>query len=703
VSWEEVERSLAASDAEERRRTTATLAERRGSPPAAILLRALGDADWRVRREAVNAAIALAPDVQVLDTLLSALEPGDNVGLRNSAVDALAGFGVHAIGPLARTLPRLDADGRKLVVDALARGTRPEALPVLQSLLADPDANVRNATVEAIAAIGDSCAEDAIRILEVCLESKDRWEQLAALDGLNRLAAVVPWERLAPLMSDAILLPATIVAAGRSGAAEAVEPVVQQLATARGRSWEDALDALVQLTRSGDLARERAKQVVLTLGDADRARVLQCVRAEERPLAHRRLALLVAGLFGTPDVATLAVEVLDDDQLAADAEAVLGELGSACVPALVAAARAPSASLRAHAVELLAPLSGFDEDARAATWTALGDDSPHVVAAAITALAVAGDGDTLVAAAQRIVPSAPAVVHQAAHHALVALARRHPERARELARRITPDSAEAEAAVAVIEALGSPVRGSAAQDVEFLSATLSSEHSSLRRAALAALSTLGSPAALEPMAMALTDEEAEVRLAAVRGLGRLRDASGVPLGFAALSALVARGEDAELRAAAVRALGELGDERALPVLAQSVKGEPRVAVAALEALSSLPVARRIDVVAPALAHAEPDVVKAALRAVAADSEAQTVGQLARGLDHASREVRRLAAELMGRSGSVEVLGHLRGRLAIETEALVREALSKAILDVESSGGRRMTAPPPSLPRGRPGR
>jgi len=205
------------------------------------------------------------------------------------------------------------------------------------------------------------------------------------------------------------------------------------------------------------------------------------------------------------------------------------------------------------------------------------------------------------------------------------------------------------------------------------------------------------------MSMALTDEEAEVRLAAVRGLGRLRDADGIPLGFAALSALVARGDDAELRAAAVRALGELGDERALLVLAACVKGEPRVAVAALEALSVLPLARRIDLVTPALAHSDPDVVKAALRALAADSEASAAGHLARGLDHASREVRRLAAELMGRSGSLEVLGHLRGRLAVETEALVREALNKAILDVESSGGRRMTAPPPSLPRGRPSR
>ncbi len=86
-----IARDLDSSDPEERRRAVARLAGVGGRPSVLVLIKALGDQDWRVRKEATAVAIARAPSPDVLAALVGALRPGDNVGLRNAAVEALGG------------------------------------------------------------------------------------------------------------------------------------------------------------------------------------------------------------------------------------------------------------------------------------------------------------------------------------------------------------------------------------------------------------------------------------------------------------------------------------------------------------------------------------------------------------------------------------------------------------------------------------
>ena len=83
-------RVLASGEPEERRRAVARIAE---LPPAARvspLLSALGDTDWRVRKEAISVAAELGPEPDLLSALADVFSPGDNVGLRNATVEALA-------------------------------------------------------------------------------------------------------------------------------------------------------------------------------------------------------------------------------------------------------------------------------------------------------------------------------------------------------------------------------------------------------------------------------------------------------------------------------------------------------------------------------------------------------------------------------------------------------------------------------------
>ena len=111
----ELEAGFASDDPESRRRAVEFLRDTLREPHAEelaldaevasrYLLRALGDSDWRVRKQAIEVARWLAPSPELLNGLLCAFEPGDNVGLRNAAVEALGAFSESAVQALASKL-----------------------------------------------------------------------------------------------------------------------------------------------------------------------------------------------------------------------------------------------------------------------------------------------------------------------------------------------------------------------------------------------------------------------------------------------------------------------------------------------------------------------------------------------------------------------------------------------------------------------
>src|SRR5690606_35829233 len=131
MTEQDISAGLRSEDPEERRRATARLGELEEDPDARGLLLALGDPDWRVRKEAVSVARRAAPSPAVLRGLVEAIGPGSNVGLRNAAVEALPAFGADAVDALAVALPNLDQDSRKLATEALANCEHPTAFLIL--------------------------------------------------------------------------------------------------------------------------------------------------------------------------------------------------------------------------------------------------------------------------------------------------------------------------------------------------------------------------------------------------------------------------------------------------------------------------------------------------------------------------------------------------------------------------------------------
>jgi HEAT repeat protein len=640
---------------------------------------------------------ALPASPEVLELLVELLRPGDDVGARNSAVEALASFGVHAIPALARELGVLDADGRKLAVEVLGRSARPEALPVLEALLGDADPNVRAAAIEAVAAVGESAAGAAITLLADRLVSEDRFERLAALSGLNRLLASVPWAQLEPLARDPILLPEVLRAAARAGDAQAVPALVAALSSAERDDLVALLAPLAELSRASAVAHRELLEAARGASSRVVDAVLALVADEDAPLELRRDALAAAPLLAGPRAAPVAIAALAEDSLAEVAERSLSELGTAAVPALVAGVSAPAAAQRAACAALLGPLVGVEPEANAAVKRALSDPAPEVVAAALDSLALAGDAHTLAEACALL--SAGPLVARAAHRAVVVVARRFPDAGATLVSLADPSAASAEAAALVIESQGLGV-----PDLElrrrFLASALDNELPAARRAALLALAVVGGAESVPAVAFAAGDEEPDVRSQALRTLGALTRTTRSEAGYVRLTEIVTSPGEPELVAEAARALGSVGDPRAVPVLAGLVGSEPLLAVAAIDALGAFSPTERLGCVEGALGHSDSEVVKAAQRVLAASPEAASVEALGATVDHEDWEVRRLAAELLCALGGDRALELLRGRLTVEEHALVHDELIRAIAELETAAGRRRTAPPPSLRGGR---
>jgi HEAT repeat protein len=689
MSVASITKALALEDPEERRRATASLRDVPPEEGIGLVIRALGDDDWRVRKEAIAVAIAHAPAPVVLKALVSSLGPSDNVGLKNAAVEAIAAHGADAVDALAASLAELDADGRKLAAEALSKTGIVQALFVLKGLIRDADPNVRIAAVEAVAALGASDPKVAANILEGCLDSSDSFLRLAALDGLRALGVVMTWDRLSRLRSEPMLEPAVLAAAGHTADERAARALVDAIDRARGGTLFVILKSVVELARSGH-DKALALQTMAKRLEPSAVERIFALASQPEDSEDRLTALLACGALGVQGAAELAILALDDELLEGAAEETLDWLGAPAVPALIERARTAESATRAICLEIAARLADAASAPRVREeiHAGLSDPAPEVVRAALGAEAIVGDASALADVAACLIREGSGPLKRAAESSLAVLAARFPDPARALAAAASPS--EAHVVAVVVRVVGAPVRGSLAADVEFLSAALSSATPQVRRVSLQALAEVGGELAVEPIAFAVTDEEPEVRLSAVRALGRVRGADGAPLGTSHLIGLVERAVEPDLVSQALLSLGETGDPRALPILRPFMRsGDPTAAVAAIEALGAFPEARRVEALIEGLSHVAAEVVKAALLSLGESSDPRVLLHLGACLDHEAWDVRRLVADLLARYGG-PAAGPLRARLAVEDDPLVREAIGRAL---ERVAGVRKSTPP----------
>ncbi len=669
---------LQQAEPEARRVAVQQISKVQGREAPELLLSALGDDDWRVRKEATLVAPGLARRDEVVASLVAALEDTVNIGLRNAAVEALVAIGPDAVHATIDALGRLDADARKLAAEVLAGVPDLNGTAALTRALQDDDANVRVAAAEALgraASAGEESRAMAIDALVAALATGDPFLKIAVLDSLARLESRLPWSLFAPYVEDPLLRRYAIAAAAGSREPAAVQALAKAAGDRSPTIAREAFVAFGEVVAGGcddtELLAGARRALVGATSAHENAR--RSAVEPEDPRA-RGGALLLLGLLGEPDDVAALVDALGDDAVAERADLALRLFGPDSVRPLLAAARKAKPAVHAAALGLVASLEGAPVgDVRKALRQGVDDPSTEVVACAVESLGPLGEARDLRRLA-KLVWHDDERIAAAATNAVCEIAARHVEAARSLLRDGESGHDPLVLGSILLGAIAStqPLRD---EDVRLLQRALSHDQPHVRRAAIDALALSGGDAAAEAVTFALADEEREVQLAAARALGRLGRAE-------TLVRVVGDTRDPVLTATALRALGDADPERALssarPLVGHS---DAAVACAAVEAIGQLrsTISRGAceDALFAALEHPDEEVVKLSLSLVGAQPGARALARLGLCLDHTSSEVRCVAAELLGQDSSPGARALLRARYEREKDQLVRAAIASA--------------------------
>lgn len=693
-SEQEIELALTSADAEVRRHGVEKLATEALKGRAPLLVKCMADSDWRVRKEAVRIAKALSPAPDVMSSLLATFTDSDHVGQRNAAVEALAVYGESVVDELGRRLGAFDADAKKLAAEVLGSSGEARAFLPLSQLLVDVDPNVQMAGIEAVAALGAVDPEEAFHLLEAALRSSHAMLRLAALGGLNTLQLALPVPHIASMLSDPILRPTALLALGLTGDVVAVPMLVDELNRGPGAAFREALIALATLGKSGENLQ---RAVEAALSKAPRATELVEAQAASRgeDLVWCKSAVFLCGLQKTPRSAEILVSRLGDADMEAEAEAALASLRELGVLALVRVIPEADVEEAFGLLEILArlPRNGSLAEVDAVLLRLLSEGDSRQARWVLTAAARHGGEAMISALLPWLRQEVPPSVRKVAVQAFGELTSNFPESARRAVLSADPQSL---AWPIVVATLGKPVHTEPDVDIAHLKQLLATDDKTMRRLAVEALAALAEPSAVEVLALALTDEEPEVQVAALGALGSLRAENGSSPGALPLISLIAQTEEDRLLIPAIRALGNTNDSRALEVLRSMLsRPEPLCALTAIEALVGLKSPFRSEALADALEHSAPDVVKLALEALVVEFGSQAAPHVRFCLEHPLREVRDFAAHLAAAVPGMDP-DVIRLRLRSEPDSQVHAALLRTLNQLEgrpSSRAPRLSPPP----------
>lgn len=526
MDLQEIRCAIQSADEEIRRSALYSLRDIPAHDSQAIVFAAMGDASWRVRKEAVECYIHSKPDLNSIEQLLSFLRNEDNAGLRNSAAEAVIRLGSAAVSPLMHMVQDHDADVRKFIIDVMGAIGDKTFVPVLLEALNDPEVNVASAAAEQLGALGDTKAAE--KLMQAILARDEVLFRFSALGALGALAKPVTVPAALSKLADQDILK---------------KAVYECLGTI---SDESSLKLLL----NGFLCRQRncraaAVKALYKIYARSSSRSQLIIRESLQLLRGNDILTGLLGLFDKSDVILteallwaavmtkdarfipLLIEAYADERTADDALSALKGFGREALHEIISRYSTLDEIGRSGLCILIADCgySGFND----VIQKALHDTSAQVRKAAATAVGKLG----LIAC----IPDLIALI----------------------------DDSEAHVYAAAASSLQALVMISRSAILSEVSRFCSSKESHHRKAAALLLASLGEQ---DRLLLLIKDEDPQVRKAAVSAIGASRvETSGSML------VLALADEDADVRIAVADALGNLHDYTTLDALEQALNDE----------------------------------------------------------------------------------------------------------------------------------
>jgi HEAT repeat protein len=647
----------------------------------------LGDADWRVRKAAVERLITRGWDPPIQEMLIGSLQDGENPGRRNSAFEALVGSGSSSTQRLIVEISSADVDVRKLVVDALAAIGDPTSRDALCGAMQDGDPNVRAAAAEALGVVGG--AAEVERLMSVAMaDGEDVLVRLSALRALARLGASIGVGDLADALGHSLLRAAAFELLGHSTDPAALDALFKGLSTGGRSSREKAMAALLRQHAGLDDRDAEALQARIR-EEARSSETLipaTCDQLEDADLAGQMVLIQFLGLMRDARVVLPILMAGRDEAIEELADATLVALGDLIPGTLGDAWSELSSGEKARACTLLGKVGGERAD-RILVDTLTSLDGALRCRAAC-ALAEGGYFDRILDLA-RCLESAAQSEDADGHDEVATIVGAIVHLAEQA------KASDSAVDVQLIEVLSSrlggasePVRLAIAQvlarigriqDEDVIGYLLKDESSAVRRAAVLALGRFGFAHARDSIRLALADESSAVRIAAAKVLGE----SGCLEAIEELNGLVVD-EDARVVAVAIRAVGRLyrGGEAATEaiyrVIGEALAADPIVALAGVDALTEVGGPRAGTLVRLALQRPEPDVVRAAVACLNSHGDQEGLAEATSLIAHPDWSVRAEAAQVLSARGFRQSLPAMLRRLEVEDDPFVRQVMLRSI-------------------------
>lgn len=657
---EHLRRKLENVDAEERREAAVDLS-RAGRGAVPLLLRALGDTDWRVRKTAVEGLVALGGE-EVTTGLVHRLSAEDNAGARNSAIEALIQIGVPAVAPLLPLLETADPDVRKFAVDVLGDIRDARAVPRLIDTLNDTDENVRVAAAEALGKLRDRRAVDA---LIGCLSSTDQsWLDYASAEALGEIGD----ERaLAPLLSAlgrSSLREPVLESLGKIGNVHTLAPLVDGLDDPLRIVREASVAALSAVYRKSEPLDRGKIAAAVRAGITDRAVLFLEELVDTSGGELQKAAIAELGWTGRPAVVPRLLSLLNEVDMEEPVAQALRVLGQACVPSLLGRLGDGNALVRRVVAMALGEFGR--REAEDALLSLLADENGHVRSAAADSLGRLKSGK----AVRQLLPLLKDEYESVQESAIRALAAIGDETVLDgLLKDFTAQDAGMRRNI--VRLLG---RFGSTRVFDALAFALKDEEPVVRKAVVIALDSRRDSAAARSLLLAVTDDDPEVRMLATEALGKTGSAEHAEAIIPLLD-----DEDLWVRASAARALGRIGADRFGAVLADHLKQATDIFLLALvDVVGAAAVREALEPLLALTAHDDHEVRKTVLSALSSYDWASVRPAVLSHVSDPHWSVRKAATEILmhRRDPATDLL--LEQMATDDPDPTVRQAARKAL-------------------------
>lgn len=600
MKLQEIENLLLSEDEEIRRSALKSLKGISLQDSLSVVIAAMGDPSWRVRKEAVEIFLGSTPDEESIEKLLELLRNEDNAGLRNSAAEAVIRLGSAVAVPLIKRVRDADTDVRKFIIDVMGAIGDPVFVQPLLNALNDPDVNVSSAAAEHLGALGDSKVTQAL--VNAIVANDSVLFRFSALEALGKLApsGSVPDEILGLAEQD-ILRKAVYDYLGNTSDVKSLLSLLKGLSCRQNSARAASIKALYRINnRSSREDRKLISDQLRSLRDSDAIPGLL-------ELFDSRDAVLIDALIWCSHVTgdlrfvPLLIEAFVVDRFAEAALLSLKSFGQEGV------------------AEIVARYSSSDENARAALCvlvgecgyaaygdmvkSALKDNYPTVRKAAAVTVGKLGLISSIPDLVE-LIDDASQDVCSAAVASLQMFALLDRDTVLSISRRLSDSEVPGHRRYAslLLASLG---------ESERLMLLVNDEDPNVRRSAVSSIGTLRAGTVSQVLRMALADECPDVRIAAADALGQMKEKSAV----SDLEKIL-EDEDVWVQCAAMKSINMIAPESIMAIIKRlGERVEGLLMITCLQLLESTSMPEALGFIKQALENRDPDVVRQARKSL----------------------------------------------------------------------------------------